>query len=265
MESGVIPAIASGGVVGLSLGLLGGGGSILAVPLLLYVVGVGGTHVAIGTSALAVSASALVNFAGHARAGHVWWRCAIVFALIGTLGALVASSVAKLVDGEKLLFLFGLVMVAVGLAMLWPRRAAEVEPRPVDARMCRVTAAVALATGALSGFFGIGGGFLIVPGIIVATGMPMINAIGSSLLAISSFGLATALNYAASGFVDWTVAVEFIGGGILGGAAGIVASRRLSARKGVLNRLFAVLVLCVAGYILLKGMAVPDALTERHR
>ncbi|OHV77821.1 sulfite exporter TauE/SafE family protein [Ensifer sp. LCM 4579] len=253
MAAGMMAAIGSGGLVGFSLGLLGGGGSILAVPLLIYVVGVGGTHVAIGTSALAVSASALANFAGHARAGHVWWRCAIVFALIGTVGALVASSLAKALDGEKLLFLFGLVMIAVGLAMLWPRRATGGEPRPVDARMCWLTAAVALATGALSGFFGIGGGFLIVPGLIAATGMPMINAIGSSLLAISAFGLATALNYAASGFVDWTVAGEFIGGGILGGAAGIVAARRMSARKGVLNRLFGVLVLCVAGYILLKG------------
>lgn len=253
MAEGIVAALASGGLVGFSLGLLGGGGSILAVPLLLYVVGVGGTHVAIGTSALAVSASALANFAGHARAGNVWWRCAIVFAFVGTLGALAASSIAKAVDGEKLLFLFGLVMIVVGLAMLRPLRGHAGEPRPVDARMCWMTGAVALATGALSGFFGIGGGFLIVPGLIAATGMPMINAIGSSLLAISAFGLATALNYAASGFVDWPVAMVFIGGGILGGAAGIAAARRMASRKGVLNKLFAVLVLCVAGYILLKG------------
>ncbi|THK38609.1 sulfite exporter TauE/SafE family protein [Ensifer sp. MPMI2T] len=253
MAASIVASIASGGAVGFSLGLLGGGGSILAVPLLLYVVGVSNAHVAIGTSALAVSVSALANFAGHARAGNVWWRCAIVFAAVGTLGALVASSVAKAVDGESLLFLFGLVMVGVGLAMLRPKIGIGGEPRPVDARMCWITAAVALATGALSGFFGIGGGFLIVPGLIAATGMPMINAIGSSLLAISAFGLATALNYSASGLVDWAVALQFIGGGILGGAIGIAAAGRLSSRKGMLNRLFAVLVLCVAGYVLLKG------------
>ena len=109
-------ALLSGGLVGFSLGLVGGGGSILATPLLLYVVGVAQPHIAIGTSALAVATNAFANLAGHARAGNVRWRSATVFAVIGTLGALAGSSLGKIIDGTSLLFLFGLLMLAVGAA-----------------------------------------------------------------------------------------------------------------------------------------------------
>ena len=174
----LLPAVGSGSLVGFTLGLVGGGGSILATPLLLYVVGVANPHVAIGTSALAVSVNAFANLASHAHKGHVRWRCAAVFAAVGTLGTILGSSLGLVVDGRHLLFLFGLVMVAVGLLMLLPRTAPHGGPRPVDRRMCIATAALALATGAASGFFGIGGGFLIVPALIFATGMPVINAVG---------------------------------------------------------------------------------------
>lgn len=249
----IVEAVGSGGLVGFTLGLVGGGGSILATPLLLYVVGVASPHVAIGTGALAVSINAYANLIGHARNGHVWWRCAIVFALVGTVGALVGSSLGKAVDGQRLLFLFGLLMVVVGALMLRPRKRAPATPRPVDLRMCVKTAAVAIAFGAASGFFGIGGGFLIVPGLILATGMPTINAIGSSLLAVGTFGLATAINYALSGLVDWQVAAEFIGGGVLGGILGMRLATRLSTQKEVLNRIFATLIFLVAAYVLWKS------------
>lgn len=197
MTGSLFAAVSSGGIVGFMLGLLGGGGSILATPLILYVVGVAQPHVAIGTGALAVSVNAFANFASHAIKGHVWWRCAAVFSALGVLGALAGSSLGKAMDGERLIFLFGILMVVVGALMLKPRKPTSVENRPVDLRMCLVTAAVALAAGAASGFFGIGGGFLIVPGLMLATGMPMINAIRTSLLSVGAFGLATALNYAA--------------------------------------------------------------------
>lgn len=247
------PALASGGLVGFSLGLVGGGGSILATPLLLYVVGVTQPHIAIGTSALAVSVNAFANLIGHAKSGNVRWRCAIVFAGVGTLGALLGSTLGKLVDGERLLFLFGLLMVLVGIMMLRPRRASASAERPADLRTCLITAAVAFVAGSASGFFGIGGGFLIVPGLILATGMPTIKAVGSSLLAVGSFGLATALNYAASGLVDWPVAFEFIAGGILGGILGMMLANRLSAGKNTLNRVFAALIFVVAAYVLYRS------------
>lgn len=248
----ILAAIGSGGLVGFTLGLIGGG-SILATPLLLYAVGVANPHVAIGTGALAVSVNAYANLASHARTGHVWWRCAIIFVLVGTVGAMLGSSLGLLVDGKNLLFLFGLVMVVVGLLMLRPRRDTQAEPRPVDLRMCAVTAAAAVATGAASGFFGIGGGFLIVPALIFATGMPTISAIGSSLLAVGTFGLATALNYARAGLVDWPLAAEFILGGLIGGALGMLLATRLSASKTALNRIFAVLVLVVAVYVIVRN------------
>ena len=91
------------------------------MPLLLYVVGIGDAHVAIGTSALAVSANAFGNLIGHWRAGNVKWSCAATFAIAGIAGAAIGSSLGKLVDGQQLLFLFALAMIAVGVAMLRPR------------------------------------------------------------------------------------------------------------------------------------------------
>jgi hypothetical protein len=224
-------AVLSGSAVGFSLGLIGGGGSILAVPLLLYVVGIRDAHVAIGTSALAVSVNAFGNLIGHWRAGNVKWPCAATFAVAGIIGAAIGSSVGKLVDGQKLLFLFALAMIAIGAAMLRPRAAAG---NP-DVRMTPWIAArlivIALVVGAISGFFGIGGGFLIVPGLMLGSGMPILNAIGSSLFSVGSFGLTTAVNYALSGLVDWTIALLFIAGGIAGGIPGMRAAMRLAANR----------------------------------
>jgi len=117
-------AVLSGSAVGFSLGLIGGGGSILALPLLLYVVDIDDPHVAIGTSALSVAANAFANLVGHWRAGNVKWSCAVTFALAGIVGAAIGSTLGKLVEGQQLLFLFALAMIAVGVAMLRPRAAA---------------------------------------------------------------------------------------------------------------------------------------------
>lgn len=120
-------------------------------------------------------------------------------------------------------------------------------------RTCLKTAGVAVVAGAASGFFGIGGGFLIVPGLMFATGMPMINAVGSSLFAVGTFGLATAVNYAVSGLIDWRIAAEFIAGGVFGGIGGMLLATKLARRRNTLNRLFAAIVMVVAGYVLYKS------------
>lgn len=255
MSAADILAVLSGGAVGFTLGLVGGGGSILAVPLLLYVVGIQSPHVAIGTSALAVSANAFANLIAHSRSGNVKWPCAVVFGLSGVTGAFVGSSLGKLVDGEKLLFFFGLVMVAVALAMLRPRRTEGDPGVRINPTIALRLIGIGLLTGLLAGFFGIGGGFLIVPGIILGSGMAMLNAVGSSLFSVGAFGLTTAATYAYDGLVDWTVAAEFVAGGIAGGLAGIAAAKRLAPHKGVLNRLFAALVLVVAAYVLWRSSA----------
>lgn len=247
-------ALGSGGLVGFVLGLIGAGGSIVATPLLLYAVGLS-PHMALGTGALAVSANAFVNFAGHARAGHVRWPAAAIFAATGLAGALAGSSLGKAMDGERLILLFAVMMVIVGLAMLRPRRGGTADAAaPLTRAMALRLGGIGLGVGLLSGFFGIGGGFLIVPGLILATGMPMLHAVGTSLLAVGIFGLATALNYAASGLVDWAVAGEFIAGGILGGALGMQAARHLATGRDTLNRIFAAIVLVVAGFVIWRSL-----------
>jgi uncharacterized protein len=250
-------ALLSGSLVGFSLGLIGGGGSILAVPLLLYVVGIGDPHVAIGTSALAVSVNAFVNLVGHWRAGTVKWPCASVFAAAGILGAALGSSLGKVVDGQKLLVLFALAMIAVAIAMLRPRGSGGDPDVRLTPRIALQLIGVGLAAGAVSGFFGIGGGFLIVPGIMLGSGMPILNAIGSSLLSVGVFGLTTAANYALSGLVAWGIAAEFIAGGIIGGLVGTQLAVKLSTSRRALARIFAAAIVAVALYMLSRTLLAP--------
>ncbi len=244
----------SGVVVGFVLGLVGGGGSILAVPLMVYLVGVQNPHVAIGTSAFAVAVNAATGLANHARAGTVKWRCALWYAAAGVAGAFAGSTAGKAFDGQKLLFLFAIVMVVVGIMMLRGRGKLG-DP---DAECNRENAPKVLgygaATGAFSGFFGIGGGFLIVPGLMASTRMPMINAIGSSLVAVTAFGLTTAANYALSGLIDWPLALVFIIGGIAGGFIGARVAKRLSGTHARLTTIFAGLIFVVAAYMLWKSV-----------
>ena len=249
----------SGAVVGLVLGLVGGGGSIFAVPLLVYAVGVTSPHVAIGTSAFAVSLSALGNVVSHARAGNVKWRCAAVFASAGVVGAVAGSTVAKALDGQKLLVLFGALMIVVGLAMLRKRSAAgnpEVRLSMTTAReLLPLLIAIGFTVGLLSGFFGIGGGFLIVPGLMLATGMPLTTAIGTSLVAVAAFGAATAASYAVSGMIDWPIASLFVLGGLVGGIVGVAFGKALAAKKRALNLTFSGLVILVGLYVVARGAA----------
>lgn len=254
----IIATFASGGLIGLILGLVGGGGSILAVPLLIYVVGVGSPHAAIGTAAVAVTVNALASLVGHARTGRVKWRCAGVFAVSGMIGAVLGAELGKAFDGKRLLVLFGLLMIGIGLSMLRKRRTADAP----DVRLTRDSAAtllprlvpIGLGVGLAAGFFGIGGGFLIVPGLILATAMPLAYAIGTSLVVVSALGLTTATSYAASGLVDWTVTALLVAGGVGGTITGIALGRSLGARKGLLERGFAGVVIAVGIYVMASSL-----------
>lgn len=250
-------AILSGAAIGLILGLVGGGGSILAVPLLIHVVGIRSPHMAIGTAAIAVGLNAAMGLVGHARHGNVKWRCGAVFAAVGVAGALTGAELGKAYDGKKLLFLFGALMVVVGLSMLRKRTA---EPHP-DVALDRVSAGrliprlapTGLGVGLLSGFFGIGGGFLIVPGLIWAARLPMANAVGTSLLAVTAFGLSTAASYALSGLVDWPIVGLLLLGGVGGSLAGIALGRSLEHRKRLLETAFGAIVIAVGLYVALEA------------
>ncbi|MCB1501644.1 MAG: sulfite exporter TauE/SafE family protein [Bauldia sp.] len=253
-----ILTLISGGLVGFSLGLIGGGGSVLAVPLLVYVVGVTDPHIAIGTSALAVAANALFGLFTHWRHGAVKTGCAIAFAVFGVLGAAIGSTVGKMVDGAYLLTLFGVAMIAIGASMA--RRRAEIGDNAVRLdwqsapRLLPWIAPTALAVGFMAGFFGIGGGFLIVPGLVFSTGMPLLNAVGSSLMSVTAFGATTAGNYALSGFVDWQIAAFLLLGGVVGGIAGVRLSRHLAAKQPALSYAFAGIVVVVGLYVVWRGI-----------
>lgn len=248
-------AVGSGALVGFTLALVGGGGSILAVPLMVYLVGVSNPHVAIGTSALAVAVNAATGLFSHARTGTVKWRCASLYAGAGVAGAFEGSTVGKAFDGQQLLFLFALVMAVIGIMMLRSRGDSGNPDAQCTRENAVKVAGYGFGTGLFSGFFGIGGGFLIVPGLVASTGMPILNAIGSSLVAVTAFGLTTALNYALSGLVDWLLALTFIAGGVLGGFVGARAANHLSQTRGTLTSIFAALILAVAGYMLWKSAA----------
>ena len=245
---------ASGSLVGFSLGLVGGGGSILAVPLMVYLVGVPNAHVAIGTSSLAVAASAAFSLMIHARTGMVKWGCASVLAGAGVVGAALGSVAGKMADGQRLLMLFALLMLVV--AFLMRRRRDHDGNRSVQLSKTNapLLAGLGFATGMLSGFFGIGGGFLIVPALVFATDMPLVYAVSSSLVAVLAFGLTTATSYAISGLVNWPLTAVFIAGGLAGGYAGVKSVHLLANRRALLNDIFVAVISCVAVYMLIRGL-----------
>ena len=245
----IVAALLSGALVGLFLGTFGGGGSVLAAPLLLYAVGVSDPHLAIGTSAAAVAGIALLSLTRHWGAGGVKWPCATVFALAGIIGSLIGSTLALRIDGDMLLFAFAFAMAAIGLSMLRrPKSEGDPDVRITPKLMARI-APMGLGVGGAAGFFGIGGGFLIVPGLMMATGMTLANATASSLVSVAVFGAATASNYALHGEVDLPLVGLLLAGGAVGGGLGILLSRVLATRVRLARSAFAVLIVIVAVYV----------------
>jgi uncharacterized membrane protein YfcA len=241
--------------IGLAIGLVGGGGSILAVPLLVYVVGVGSPHIAIGTAAVTVTANAV---AGLLRRGSVKWPCALVFAAAGIAGALAGAEAGKALPGDDLLGAFGVLMVVIGGVLLRKRRT----PSQPDVRLSRDTAeqllprllAIGFGVGLLAGFFGIGGGFLIVPGLMLATRMPLATAIGTSLVVVAGLGATTAASYAWSGLVDWRLTALLVAGGALGSSIGMRLAGRLAERRRLLEIVFACVVIAVGVFVVAESL-----------
>jgi uncharacterized membrane protein YfcA len=248
-------AVIGGAVIGLLLSVFGGGGSVLATPLLLYVVGVRDPHVAIGTSAAAVAINAGVGLLVQARAGRVKWPCALVFGGAGLTGSLIGAHFAKQVDGSHLLIWFALAMALVGGSMLLPRKAEGDAGVHLTRALTLKLAPAGAVTGLAAGFFGIGGGFLIVPGLMASTGMTLANAAASSLVSVALFGAATSASYAASGLVDWRVFAALIGGGAAGSMIAIPVGRYLAGRAGAARTAFAIMVLATAGYVAFRALA----------
>ena len=325
--STVFLSLLSGAVIGFILGLIGGGGSILAVPLLVYVIGVD-IHTAIGTSALAVAANALINLSYRIGKGSIKVKEGILFAAPGTLGALIGSELGLMTPPGNLMFLFTIFMVVVAIWMLknsikddavesktdkigsdemlisknkvtsiknkkgtfnsigtnnenimWHlHNGLKLFCRSIEMKISMVRKSLmrnhiennqmavgnkrnsyvgilsrGLLVGIAAGYFGIGGGFLIVPALIHAVpGIGILGAVATSMIPVSAFGFVTSFKYALVGEVSLFIALIFIIGGAIGGIVGTKLSYRTSNER--LSKIFAILLLIVGFYVFLKSI-----------
>ncbi|PSN84099.1 hypothetical protein B9Q01_02395 [Candidatus Marsarchaeota G1 archaeon OSP_D] len=242
-------AILSGFLVGFSLGLIGGGGSILAVPLLLYLVGYSKyPHLVIGTTAFAVGVNAYINLFQHMRHKTVKLKPGLVFALIGALGDYIGATLGLITPGKTLLLLFGVLMIIVALLMLRNNTATS---QRQSTSWTRLTV-TAFLVGIAAGYFGIGGGFLIVPGLMFSTSISIVEAISTSLLSVGTFGVVAALRYFLAGEVDFLIAALYLVGGVLGGYFGTKIEH--SVPKRTLKLIFSAIVIVVALYLIYSNI-----------
>lgn len=250
MSLSLLIALALSTLIGLSLGLLGGGGSILAVPLLVYVARLD-VHVAIGVSLAVVGATALVGGLVQARAGRVDLKAAALFGGAGMLGAPLGARLTHLFAGRLLMLLFAGLMLTVGLLML--RQRGTKAERASSPRRAAVPAA-GFGVGLLTGFLGVGGGFLIVPALTFLGGLAIHAAVGTSLLVIALNSAAGVAGHLGRGEMPLGLTAAFTVASALGALGGVRLGARLD--PGRLRRSFAVFVLLV-GLALLAGNALP--------
>ena len=250
MAPHLVLALALSTLIGLSLGLLGGGGSILAVPVLVYVARID-VHVAIGMSLAVVGTTALVGGVVHARAGRVDLRAAALFGGTGMLAAPLGAQATHAVAPRVLMLLFAGLMVVVGSLMLRGRGAGGGRPtRPHPAAV----PAAGLGVGLLTGFLGVGGGFLIVPALVLLGGLAIHRAVGTSLLVIALNSAGGIAGHLRQGEMPAGLTAAFTAAAALGALAGVRLAGSLD--PGRLRRAFAVFVILV-GLFLLARNALP--------
>ena len=251
----VMLAILFGVLIGALLGLVGGGGSILTVPILVYLLGQG-VHEATATSLVIVGATALFGAIPHANAGRVAVKTALLFGGAGIAGAFVGAWLNRLVSGPVILLLFGLLMLVVAARMMLVRKTAGAGEAPPPLHgFRRPVLGAGLIVGTMTGFFGVGGGFLIVPALVLVLGFPMRLAVGTSLAIIAINSAAGVVAHLGSGGIDLRLAALFIVGGLAGSALGSRAAGR--ADETQLSRGFAALVVLVGLYLIIRnGMAL---------
>ena len=205
-------------LVGVTLGLLGGGGSILTVPLLAYVAGMDAKE-AIATSLLVVGVTSTVGAISHARAGRVQWRTGILFGLAGMVGAYAGGLLSRFVPGGILLLAFAAMMIATAVAMLRGRKnkaaAGDGSSMPVGKILID-----GVVVGLVTGLVGAGGGFLVVPALALLGGLPMPIAVGTSLIVIAMKSFAGLGGYLSAVQIDWRLAAMVTGAAVVGSLIG---------------------------------------------
>ncbi|MFJ4649518.1 sulfite exporter TauE/SafE family protein [Streptomyces bobili] len=248
--SALVLALIAGALVGLALGALGGGGSVLAVPALIYLLGF--TPAAATTASLIiVTATSLTALYAHARTGNVRWKAGALFAAAGLLPAAAAGAAASRLPQPVLTAAFAAVAALAAVTMLRPSRATAA-PAADGAKPVKA-AGTGAGLGALTGLLGVGGGFLAVPALVTVLAFEMQAAVGTSLLVISANSLASlAARGAGTAGIDWTVIGPFTGAAILGAWDG----KRLAAKVTgtLLQQTFAVVLLAVAAFMLIDAL-----------
>jgi hypothetical protein len=234
-------------LIGVSLGFFGGGGSILTVPLLVYVFGLEPKS-AIASSLLVVGAASVAGAAQHWRAGNVELRTGLVFGAAGMAGAHLGGRAGAYLDGALLLILFAAMMLLTALAMWRGRRAPS--GAPVAERALGPLVAQGLGVGLFTGLIGAGGGFLIVPALALWAGLPISAAVGTSLFVIVLNTLAGFTGYASHVRVDFALVAAVATAAVAGSFLGAALARRTD--PNALRRAFAVFVFAMAGFIFVR-------------
>ena len=232
--------------VGVALGLLGGGGSILTVPLLAYVAGMDAKQ-AIATSLLVVGVTSAIGAISHARAGRVQWRTGLIFGAAGMAGAYAGGLLARFIPGTVLLIGFAVMMIATAIAMLRGRKNIDASEGGHHLPVPKIVAE-GLVVGLVTGLVGAGGGFLVVPALALLGGLPMPVAVGTSLIVIAMKSFAGLGGYLSSVQIDWTVALAVTAAAVVGAVVGT----RLTALvdPDALRKVFGWFVLAMSSVIL---------------
>lgn len=253
MEITTIVVVALAVLVGLSLGLLGGGGSILVVPLLTYIGGLDPRE-AIATSLFVVGATSLVSLIGHARKGNVRWRTGLVFGAAGMVGAFLGGLAGGYIPGTLLMIAFALMMIATAGAMIKGRKDRDGQSQTHHHPLWRILLD-GLVVGAATGLVGAGGGFLVVPALVLLAGQPMTAAVGTSLLVIAMKSFAGLGGYLTSVSLDWPLVAAVTLAAIAGSFVGIRLTSVVPERA--LRKGFGGFVLLMGAFVLSQELPFP--------
>lgn len=247
----IVPTLFLSLLIGISLGLLGGGGSILTVPILTYVAGMPAKD-AIMSAMLVVAVTSAVGLVSHARAGRVMWGTGVWFGASGMVGAFLGGRVAAFIPAHILMIAFGLMMAMTAIAMTRRPRQARLT---TQAQLAVGKAAIlGLLLGALTGLLGVGGGFLIVPALVIFARISMQQAVGTSLLVICMNSVAGFAGHLGHASIHWGVTLAVTAVAVMGSALGAHAAGRVPPL--LLRRAFALLVAVVAILVLVREIGM---------
>ncbi|GAA1103474.1 sulfite exporter TauE/SafE family protein [Nocardiopsis metallicus] len=257
MEFQIVLVLGLAVVVGLALGLLGGGGSILMVPLLTYVAGMAPKE-AIAASLFIVGVTSLVSAFAHAREGNVRWRTGLVFGAAGMAGAFLGGVAGGYLPGAVLMIAFALMMVATAAAMLRGGRKAPPVGGETETLPLRRVVLDGLAVGAVTGLVGAGGGFLVVPALMLLGGLAMPAAVGTSLLVITMKSFAGLGGYLTTVSVDWALVSAVTALAVTGSLVGSLLTSRVP--EAALRKVFGIFVLFMGLFVLAQELPAPYGL-----